>query len=94
MWGTWLIATLGATVGAVLLVVAFAFGGWAVLVAFGIFAVVGAIMLGGAAWRRSGEYVEHADGRQSPAARDSRDPQSSRGRPRSGGAPASGEGSR
>lgn len=94
MWGTWLIATLGATLGAMLLVVGFAFGGWPVLVAFGIFAIVGAIMLAGAAWRRSGEYVERADEGQSPAAPDSGDRRGPRGRPRSGGAPASGEGGR
>lgn len=89
MWGTWFMATLGATVGVALLIVGLAFGGWPVLVAFAIFAIVGAAMVAAAAWRRSGEYVEHADeGRTSPEPGGTHDS----GRPRSGGAPASGEG--
>lgn len=94
MWGIWFMVTLGATAGAVLLIVGLAFGGWPVLVALAIFALVGALLLGGASWRRSGEYVERSDEGEAPTDPEqegSSDP--SRGSPRSGGAPASGEGS-
>jgi high-affinity Fe2+/Pb2+ permease len=93
MWATWLIATLGATVGALILVVGLAFGGWPVLIAFGVFAAVAAVMLAGAAWRRSGEYVERGDEGEASTAPPSRDARSTQAQPRSGGAPASGEGS-
>ena len=92
MWGSWFTITLGITVGAVLGIVALAFGGWAVLIALGIFAVVGMILLAGAAWRRSGEYVEHGDEAEAPQA--SQGPREAPPGPtRSGGAPVSGEGS-
>jgi hypothetical protein len=92
MWGTWFITTLGATLGVVLLIAGFAFGGWPVLIALGIFAAVGAVMLAGAAWRRSGEYVERGDKGETSTKPPSGDARSSQGQPRSGGAPASGEG--
>jgi hypothetical protein len=94
MWGSWFIATLGATVGLALLVIGFAFGGWPVLVALGIFAIVGVAMLAGASWRRSGEYVERGDEAEASSERADHGTPSSQteARPRSGGAPASGEG--
>lgn len=93
VWGIWFMVTLGATAGAVLLVVGLAFGGWPVLVALAIFAVVGAVVLGGASWRRSREYVEGGDeGRSATSAESSGGSDPSRGAPQSGGAPASGEG--
>jgi hypothetical protein len=92
MWGTWLIATLSGTVGVVLIVFAFAFGGWPVLVALGVAAMIGAVLLASAGWRRGGEYVERADESEAPSAPQSDPARSATGRPRSGGAPASGEG--
>lgn len=93
MWGTWTIATLGGTLGLMLLIVGLAFGGWPVLIAAAIFIVVGGALLAAAALRRSREYVGHGDESGAPPTADRGDTQASHGVPRSGGAPASGEGS-
>lgn len=82
--------TLGGTIGVLLVVVGLAFGGWPVLIAAAIFVVVGAILLAVASMRRSDQYVEHGEqGQSAPGGSSSGH---GGGRPRSGGAPASGEG--
>ena len=81
MWGIWTILLVGLTAGllAVLIgLVAFA----SPLIAVLIFVVVGAVMLAVAAFRRSAEYVERREA----------EPGRAQSAPRSGGAPASGEG--
>lgn len=93
MWGTWLIVTLGATIGVALLIVGLAFGGFPVLLAFAIFAGIGAALLAGASWRRSRAYVDHGDEAGAPPTAEREGTHAPHGRPRSGGAPASGEGS-
>lgn len=81
MWGTWFIVTL-AGIGVVLLVVALAFGTAGLVFGALIAVLIGVVLAVTAGFRRSREYVE----RDEPGA-------GSPERTRSGGAPASGEGS-
>jgi amino acid transporter len=80
VWGSWFIITFGA-VGAVLLLLAIAFGTSAALFPVLIAAVIGVFIAIFIGFRRSTEYAEQ--GRK----------MAGRPKPRSGGAPASGEGS-
>jgi len=87
-----MIITIGGTGGLLLLLVGLAFGGWPVLAALAIFAVIGSLMLAAASWRRSARYVEHSEGGAQGAESGTSEPSRAGGNPRSGGAPASGEG--
>lgn len=81
MWGIWLILLVifAAALPAILIgLMAFA----SPLIAVIIFVLVGGAALAVAAFRRSAEYVERSEG----------DPGRVQSAPRSGGAPASGEG--
>lgn len=93
VWGTWFIVTFALGAGAVLLVVGLAFGGWPVLIALAVFAAIGAALLVGASFRRSRQYVEGGDATEVPSTDGREDTGAGQGVPRSGGAPASGEGS-
>lgn len=81
MWGIWFILVVGFT--AALLAVPIGLVAFASpLIAVLIFVVIGGAMLAVAAFRRSAEYVERSEG----------EPGRAESAPRSGGAPASGEG--
>jgi hypothetical protein len=80
MWGSWIMLTLGG-VGIALLLIAIAFGTSAALFPVLIAAMAGVVIAIFIGLRRSTEYAQQGRGSSGPPA------------PRSGGAPASGEGS-
>jgi membrane protein implicated in regulation of membrane protease activity len=58
MWGTWFLVTIGGSIGLVLLVGALALSAWSPIFAILAFVVIAVVLAGGAALRRSSQYVE------------------------------------